>query len=90
MPNTHDYIAIILIGCGSCWGRDKDKETAIKTAVRVYKRDAGSIFKIKKGDQVKINIIDVYPHDEVRWDDLGIWLDGQKLEKPVEVVTRTL
>lgn len=46
---TTDYLCVILVGTGSCWGRSAGKEEAIKLALRAYKQDAGSIFKIRKG-----------------------------------------
>lgn len=83
-----DYLAVILVGVGSCWGRSPDKETAIKTAVRVYKKDAGSVFKIRKGDKVTVNVIDVAPHDQVTWDSRGVWVGDERLDRKIEQVER--
>jgi hypothetical protein len=85
-----DYLAVILVGVGSCWGRSPNKEMAIKNCLRAYKQDAGSIFKIAKGDEVIVNVIDVAPHDEVSWDNRGIWVGDQKLERKIEQVHRSV
>jgi len=84
---TTDYLAIILCGGGSAWGRSPDKAEAVKGALKVYKRDWGSLFKITKGDEVKINIVDVYPHDEVSWGSDGFYADGAKITPKVEHLT---
>jgi hypothetical protein len=85
---TTDFLAVILIGTGSVWGRDSDKETAIKNALRSYKRDAGTIFKISKGDDVVVNVVDVFPHDEVTWDHSGFAAGSEKIDRPIEQVHR--
>lgn len=81
---TTDYLAVILVGVGSCWGRSPDKEAAVKNALRIYKKDAGSMFKIRKGDKVVVNVVEVSPHDEVSWETDGLWADGEKLDRKIE------
>ena len=44
-----DYLAVILVGGGSAWGRSHSKDEAIKNALRAYKRDWGTLFKIGQG-----------------------------------------
>jgi hypothetical protein len=95
MPKpTTDYVAVILVGGGSAWGRHSKKETAIKTALEVYKKDWGKVFVIRKGDEVVVNVIDVHPHNEVNWDHQGWWAkvgDGyEKLERKIEHVHRSV
>jgi len=90
MAEKHDYLAVILVGVGSTWGRSPDKEKAIKTALRVYKQDAGSVFVIKKGDPVTVNVVDVAPHDEVWWDNRGVYAGDQKLDREIERVDRVV
>jgi hypothetical protein len=94
MSNTHDYLAVILVGGGSAWGRDPDKETAIKTALRIYKKDWGKVFVIKKGDEVVVNVMDVHPHDEITFDHQGWWAkvgdDYERLDRKIEYVHRSV
>ena len=86
----HDYLAVILVGVGSCWGRSPNKETAIKTALRVYKQDAGSVYKIRKGDEVIVNVIDVAPHNEVHWTNRGVFVGDERLDRQIEQVHRSV
>jgi hypothetical protein len=84
-----DYLAVIFIGAGSCWGRDKNRDTAVKAAIRVYRSDVGSIYKIRKGDKIVVNVLDVAPHDEVRWTDHGFFVGDDKLDRKIEHVRHT-
>ena len=45
MTNSHDYLAVILIGGGSSWGRSPDKEEAIRRAIANY-RDWDVYYKV--------------------------------------------
>jgi hypothetical protein len=87
---TPDYLAVIWMGLWSCWGRDPSKEKAIKMALSYYKREGGSVFKIKKGDEVTVNVVDIAPHDEVWWDGRGFWVGEEKLDRKIEPITRTV
>ena len=84
-----DYLAVILIAGGSSWGRHPDKAKAIKAALRIYKADWGKLFKIRKGDEVVVNVVDVFPHNEVRFGDRGFWIgdSDEKLDRKIEHVT---
>lgn len=87
--SVHDYLAVIFIAGGSSWGRSPKKEEAIKNAVRIYKSDWGKLFKIKRGDNVVVNVLDVFPHDQVAWDSRGFWTgDDEKLDRKVEIINR--
>lgn len=94
MSNTHDYLAVILIAGGSAWGRSPDKQAAIKNCLKVYKQDWGKLFKIRKGDVVSINVIDVHPHGDVTWDHQGWWAkvgdEYKLLDRKVEHVHATV
>jgi len=87
-----DYLAVILVGGGSAWGRSHSKDEAIKNALRAYKRDWGTLLKIAKGDQVVLNVLDVAPHDQVSWDHQGWWGkvgdDYEKLDRKIEHIER--
>lgn len=84
---TTDYLAVIFVSCGGgSWGRSPDKHKAIANAVRIYRADWGKIAKIKKGDEVAVNVVDVAPHDTVWWDARGFWVGDVKLDRPIEVV----
>ena len=90
--SVHDYLAVILVGGGSAWGRAPEKEIAIKNALRSYKRDWGKVFKINKGQSVVINVMDVHPHDEITFDHQGWWAkvgdEYERLDRKIEYVHR--
>lgn len=65
MAHDHDYLAIVLIGGGSSWGRSPDKEKAIENCIRSL-RDWDRFYKVSDVD-VEINVIDVIGYDEVSW-----------------------
>jgi hypothetical protein len=75
---------------GSCWGRSPDKEKAIKNCLHAYKQDAGTIFKIAKGDEVVVNVVDVSPHNQVWWDNRGVWVGEEKLDRKIEQINRSV
>lgn len=85
---TTDYIATILIGGGSSYGRSHDKEEAIKTCLRIFKADWGKMFGIKKGAPVTVNVVDVFPHNEVAWDPRGFWVGDEPLTRKIEKIER--
>jgi hypothetical protein len=86
MANTHDYLAVILIGTGSSWGRAPVKEEAVQNAIRNY-RDWGVYYKVADTDVI-VNVVDVGGFDVVSWDDRGVYgkRDGEsvKLDRPIE------
>src|SRR5262245_51483286 len=84
-----NYIAIILIGCGSSWARDKDPEKAIKRCARIIVEDWSSLFDLE-GKTLPINLYDVTGHDEVSWSHHGIKGDGDGPITRIEVADVTL
>lgn len=86
----HDYLAVIFVGGGSAYGRAADREKAIANAMKIYKSDFGQIFKIKRGDSVVVNVIDVTPHDEISWDETGFYVGLMKLDRRIDVVRRAI
>lgn len=91
---AHDYLAFILIGAGSSYGRSPRKEEAIKTAIQSL-GDWRHLFKVDDVD-VTINVVDVNGYDTVLWGPDGIFgvPEGQPHTKhervvaPIEKVTR--
>lgn len=86
----HDYLAVILVGGASAYGRAANRERAIANAIKIYKSDIGEILEIKRGDRVVVNVIDVTPHDEISWDATGFYAGQMKIDRPVEIVRRTI
>lgn len=91
---AHDYLAFILIGGGSCWGRSPDKEEAIQNAMKSLK-DWDRYYEVYDVD-VRINVIDVTGYAQVWWDDDGIFgqrkgeedPQPEKITNPIERITR--
>lgn len=92
-----DYLAVILIGSGSSWGRSPDKEDAIKRALRAY-RDWDSLFDIYDKD-VLINVVNVAGYSDCRWGGYpGGWMYGKNeatgadepIKRKIEHVTRRM
>jgi hypothetical protein len=93
MDTKQDFIAIILIGGGSSYGRAPDKETAIKHALRSL-RDWAGLFKVD-GVEVGINVVDVTGYGDLYWGSYpNGWLHGtngetgeeEVIDRPVETV----
>lgn len=73
---AHDYLAIIRMGVGSCFGRSPNKEEAIDNAVRSLK-DWSHLFKVADVE-VTINVVDVQGYGTVDWGDYpDHWLHGK-------------
>jgi len=92
---TADYLAIILIGGGSSWGRSPDKETAISNAIKSLK-DWNSLFDVSD-IEVTINVTDVQGYSQCSWGGHHDgWIHGtnqatgedEAIKRPVEVVKR--
>lgn len=86
-----DYLAVITVcGVGS-WARDPDREKAIKSVVRTFKRDFKNYFDLKKGSKLTIDVLNVTGHDKVWWDDRCFFTkDDKPFDGPVERVSHTL
>ena len=78
-----DYIAIIRIVGGGSWSRNKDKDKAVKAVCRQFKEDWSSLYKLPKGRDVKVAVADVDGHDEVYFDDRGVWATTADGEVPI-------
>lgn len=76
-----DYLAVIMLPGGSSWGRDADKETAIKKAIKRV-RDWRDLYQVSD-KEVTVNVTDVEGYDDIHWNDLGEWYADGKLFKPV-------
>jgi|KBSMisStaDraftv2_1062788.scaffolds.fasta_scaffold00048_58 hypothetical protein len=93
MTNSHDYLAVILIGGGSSWGRSPDKEEAIRRAIANY-RDWDVYYKVAN-TEVIINVTDVQGYSTVAWNDRGMHGKNEAtgkdetIDRPIERVTRT-
>jgi len=87
-----DYLAVINVSGAGSWARGPDKEKAIRSVVRLFRRDFKNYFVLKKGTKVNIDVLDVTGHDKIRWDDFGYWNAdiNKKFVGPVEQVERTL
>lgn len=92
---AHDYLAVILIGGGSSWGRSPDKETAIKNAIASL-RDWEVYFDVSNYEAT-VNVIDVRGYSKCSWGGYpGGWMHGtneatgddEAIKRPVEVVKR--
>ena len=92
---THDYLAVILIGGGSSWGRSPDKETAIKRAITAL-RDWTAYYQLSN-TEVTINVIDVQGFGDCSWGGhTEGWMHGiseatgqsEAIKRPVEQVKR--
>jgi hypothetical protein len=87
-----DYLAYILIGTGSSWGRSENKETAIEFAIRSLK-DWNKFYEVSN-KEVTVRVIDVDGYDSVNWeyDDVrGRKPEDttfEKIDRPIERISR--
>ena len=92
MTEEHDYLAIIPIGAGSTFGRGRDKEKAIRTAL-AHLRDWDSLYNTSE-IQVTINVVDIHGYGDCDWGFDG--LQGvneatgkyEPIQRPVEHIKR--
>jgi len=92
-----DYLAIILIGGGSSYGRASDKETAIKNAITSL-RDWDHLFVVAN-IETTINVYDVTGYSDCSWGNYGdkfllgtneaTGAENEPIERKPEVVKRT-
>lgn len=86
-----DYLAVISVSGIGSWARFPDKEKAISSVIRLFKQDFKSCFKMEKGKQINIDVLDVTGHDTVWWDDRCFYTkDDKPFDGPVERIQRTL
>ena len=88
--DERDYLAVLTVNGVGSWGRDKDKDKAVKTAVRIFKLDFKSVFKLTPGKKLKVDVLDVTGHDTVTWDATGFYTKSEKLLPRPEVIEVTL
>lgn len=89
-PPLGDYLAVITVNGVGSWARDPDKAKAIKNVVRRFRADFKSYFKLPKGTEINIDVLDVSGHDQVWWDDRCFYTkDDKPFTGPVEVVKHT-
>ena len=91
-----DFIAVILIGGGSSWGRSPDKEEAIKNAIAAL-RDWEVYFAVSD-IEITLNVVDVKGYSTCHWGGgyPGGWMRGtnettgedEAIKRPVEIVKR--
>lgn len=90
-PNESDrtWLAYVSTGMGGgTWARGKDRDKQIKAAARQFKSDWKHLFKLPKGQIVKIAVVDVTGQGSVSWDDNGFFNTDTKEEIPVQAVVR--
>ena len=61
------YLAVILIGAGSSWARMASKDDAIKSVCKILKSDWSSLYKLKKGTEVNVTVVNVDGYDDICW-----------------------
>ena len=85
-----EYIAVILFpyGCSS-YARDLDKDQAIKRCAKIAVSDWSHLFKLS-GAKVKVGLYDITDHDDVYWDERGMWGKGNARIPVLENVEVTL
>lgn len=90
-----DWLAVILIGGGSSFGRDANREKAIDLAVRHF-RDWDHLFAVADRE-VKVNVVNVTGYSDLTWGAFPSgWLHGvnnathadEPINRPVEIVVR--
>ena len=88
-----DYLAMINTNGIGIWARSDSKDRAVKNLVRIFHADWKKLLKPKDGAKsvtVKIKVYDVEGHEEVWWDDLGIYGNGDEpLGRVPEIVEHT-
>ena len=93
-PKGTDYLAVIMLGVGGVWARDKTREKAIKNAARIFRTDAGHLYETKRGTKVTVNVIDVTGLNTVSWDNGGFYEGdietGKRLDRKIERVVHSM
>ena len=87
-----EYLAYVLIGGGSAWGRSESKEAAIDLAIKSLK-DWNTHYDVSD-KEVTVRVVEITGYDEVVWEYdkiSGKKPDAEKFEtidNPIERVTR--
>ncbi len=79
-----DYLAIVLIGGGSSFGRHSDPDEVVSLATEFLVSDWGHLYKLD-GVEVKVNLYDVTGNDQVWWDDCGVH-SATEAEYPIQTL----
>lgn len=85
-----DFLAVVFIMGGSCYGRATSKSRAVSICWREAKDFAGVFGGFKKGAEIKLNVFDLSNTgvDQVTWDDYHFKGDGKTLEVKPEIVVK--
>jgi hypothetical protein len=62
-----EYLAYVLIGGGSAWGRSEGKEAAIDLAIKSLK-DWNTYYDVSD-KEVTVRVVEITGYDEVVWED---------------------
>lgn len=85
-----DYLALITTpyGGGSFARSDgsETKEQVAARARRIFISDWKHLLKLKKGAKLKANVVDVTGLGEIIFDDMGIYVDGEPIDRPIEII----
>ena len=79
-----DYLAIVLIGGGSSYGRGPTEDEAVKLATTYLVSDWKHLYNLS-GAEVKVNLYEVTGNDQVWWDDCGVHADNEA-EHPIKTL----
>lgn len=72
------FLALVLVGAGSCWYYGSTKEAAVEGVKRQLKADWSRLFDFKKGTPLKVNLFDVTELPDktpVRFSESGVYAD---------------
>lgn len=83
-----DFLALAYIMAGSCFGRAKTREEALRLVKREAKDFARPFGGFKKGVELAVNLFDLSDSgiNQVTWDDLGVKGDGKPMTVKPEIV----
>lgn len=78
--STREYIAVVFVMGGSTFYRGHNREEVLTKVWKQAKRDWKDLVCFGKRRQRKTNIWDITGHDDVWWDDQGMY-DGRTNQK---------
>lgn len=79
-----DFLAIVLIGAGSSYGRASTEDEAVRLATNCLVSDWSHLYNLI-GAEVKVNLYEVTGNDQVWWDDCGVHADNEA-EHPIKTL----
>lgn len=68
-----DFLAIVMIGAGSSFGRSDTEIGAVERCRKEAKSFARAFGGFKSGVELPVNVYDVTGFDEVQWGDIGVY-----------------